>query len=165
MKNRLKRSLARKSRWRHILLAIKPRYLGNYESQIKRCNGSLSGIHARSFRIRHEKSPEAPPSGEITMRSNLFAIKPRYVGNYASQMESYYGTLSGSHGRSFRIRHEKSSDAPLSGEITMMSHPACNRTSLSRKLCITDIMLLWNSIRKSWLLFQNPSWKIDWSSP
>jgi len=36
LKNRLKRPLAEKSRWRHIRLAIKPRYLGNHASQIKR---------------------------------------------------------------------------------------------------------------------------------
>jgi len=29
--------------------------------------------------------------------------------------KSYHGTLSGSHGRSFRIRHEKSPEAPSGG--------------------------------------------------
>jgi len=60
---------AEKSRWRHIQLAIKPRYLGNHESQIKRCNGTLSGSHGRSLRIRHEKSPQAPPGGGLMMTS------------------------------------------------------------------------------------------------
>jgi len=36
VKNRLKRPLVEKSRWRHIQLAIKPRYLGNSASQIKK---------------------------------------------------------------------------------------------------------------------------------
>jgi len=34
---------------------------------------------------------------------------------------------------------------------------ACNKTSLSRKPCIPDEKLLWNAIKKSWSLFQNPS--------
>jgi len=34
MKNRLKRPLAKKQRGRHIRLAIKPRYLGIYATQI-----------------------------------------------------------------------------------------------------------------------------------
>jgi len=97
------------------------------------------------------------------------------------------GTLSGSHGRSFRIRQEKIPEPPPCGKITMMSYPvgnktftirhekspvalpseevtmtsypACNKTSLSRKLCIPDKKLLWNAIRKSRSLFRNPSRK------
>jgi len=107
MKNRLKRPLAAKSRWRHIRLAIIPCYLGNHASQIK----------------------------------------------------IYYGMLSGSRGRSFRIRHEKSPEAPLSWEIMMTSYPVGNETLLSRKLCIPDKKLIWNTIRKSWSHFQNPSCK------
>jgi len=94
-----------------------------------------------------------------------FSIKPRYLGNHASQNKSYYGTLSGSHDRSFRIRHEKSRGAPLGGEITMTSYPACNKTSLSRKRCIADKKLFWNASRKSWPLLQNPTWKIACSAP
>jgi len=45
-------------------------------------------------------------------------------------IKSYYGTLSGSHGLSFRIRHEKSPEAPPGGEITMTSYPVSNNTSL-----------------------------------
>jgi len=66
------------------------------------------------------------------------AIKPRYLRNHASHIKSYYGSLSGSHGRSFRIRHEKSPEALPSVEITMTSYPACNKTSLSRKPRIPD---------------------------
>jgi len=62
----------------------------------------------------------------------------RYLGNHASQIESWYRTLSGSHDRSFRNRHEKLPEAPPSGEITMTSYPACNETSSSRKPCILD---------------------------
>jgi len=56
MKNRMKRPLAEKSPWRHIRLAIKPRYLGNHAFQIKSYHWTLSGSHGRSFGIRHEKS-------------------------------------------------------------------------------------------------------------
>jgi len=182
-KNRLKRPPPEKSRFRHILLAIKPRYLENHASQIKKSYyGILSESHRRSFRIRHENSLKAPPSGDITMtsypacnKSSLsrilcildkkvgmeryqevtfalsesvkkkspeaplveksqwshirLAVKPRYLGNNASHIKSYYGTLSGIHGRSFRIRHKNSPEAPPSGEITMTSYPACNETS------------------------------------
>jgi len=113
MKNRLKRLLAKNSRWRHMPLAIKPRYLGNHASEIK----------------------------------------------------SYYITLSGSHGRCFRICHEKSPEGPRGGEITMTSYPDCNKTSLSRQPCIAHKTLLLITIRKSCSLFQNPSWKIAWSAP
>jgi len=65
----VKTPLVEKSRWHHIRLAVKPRYLGNHASQIKSYNGTLSGNHGRSFRIRHEKLPEVPPSGKITMTS------------------------------------------------------------------------------------------------
>jgi len=70
MKSRLKRLLTEKSPSHHIRLAIKPRFIRNHASQIKlSLYGTLSGSHGRSFRIRHEKSPEAPPGGEITMTS------------------------------------------------------------------------------------------------
>jgi len=83
--------IAEKSWWRHIRLAVKPRYLGNHASQIKSCNGTLSGTYARFFRIRHEKTHEAPPGGEITMTV----------------------------------------------------YPICDKTSLSRKHCIAVKKLLW----------------------
>jgi len=35
------------------------------------------------------------------------AIKLGYLGDHASQIKDYYGTLSGSDGRSIRIRHVK----------------------------------------------------------
>jgi len=62
-KTYVKCPLAEKSLWLHIRLAKKPRYLGNHASQIKSYYGTLSGSHIHSFRIRHEKSPEAPPGG------------------------------------------------------------------------------------------------------
>jgi len=52
-----------------IRRAIKPRYRGNHASQIKSYQGTLLVSHGRSFRIRHENLPAAPPSGEITMTS------------------------------------------------------------------------------------------------
>jgi len=47
------------------------------------------------------------------------AMKPCYLGNYASQIKSYYRTLSGSNGSSFTIHHEKWPEAPQGGEIMM----------------------------------------------
>jgi len=55
---------------------------------------TLSGGHGCSFRIRHEKLPEAspsgeaPPGGQITMTSYPACKKPRYLENHASQMKS-----------------------------------------------------------------------------
>jgi len=104
----------------------------------------------------HLKCPLAKKSW---WRHIWLAIKSCYLRNHASQMKSWYGTLSGSHGRSFRFRHENLPEAPPSRQITMTSYPACNKTSLSNKPCIPDIKLLWNAIRKSWSLFQNSSRK------
>jgi len=165
IKNGLKRPLAEKSRWRHIRLAIKPRNLGNHASQIKSYYWTLSGSHGRTFRIRHEKSREAPPGVEITMTSYPACNKSTSLGNHASQIKSYYWSLSGSNGHSFRIHHKKSPEAPSGGEIMMTSYTAGNKTSLYRKPCILDKKSLWNTMRKSRSLFQNPSWKIAWNAP
>jgi len=106
-----------------------------------------------------------PLAEKSRWRHIRLAIKPRYVGNHASQMKSYYGTLSGSLGCSFRIRQEKSPEALASGEITMTSYPACNNSTSSRKPCIADKKLLLITIKKSWSLFQNPSWKLPGAPP
>jgi len=66
----------------------------------------------------------------------LLAIKPRYLKNHASQIKSYYTTLSGSRGRSFRICLKKSPKVLFSREITMTSYSVGNKTSLSWKPCI-----------------------------
>jgi len=79
---------------------------------------------------------KCPLANKSQWRHIRFEIKCRYLGNHASQKKSYYGTLSESHGRSFRIRHKKSPEAPPGGEITMTSYPACSKISLSRKPCI-----------------------------
>jgi len=162
---------------------MKPCYLGNYASEIKSYWGTLSRSIGRSFKISHKNSPGAPPCREIMMTSVIkhrvkcplaaksrwrhirLSIKLRCLGNYASQINSYYKILWGSNSCSFRISHEKSPDAPPSEEITMTSYPVCNETSLSRKPCIPDEKLLWNAMRKSRSLVQNPSWKISWSDP
>jgi len=81
---------------------------------------------------------KCPLAEKSWWRHIRLAIKPRYIGNHASQMKMYYETLSGSHGRSFRIRYKKSPAVPPTEEITMTSYPACNETSLSRKPCIPD---------------------------
>jgi len=56
-------------------------------SQKKGCYGTLSGSYGRSFRIRQEKSREAPPGGQITMTSYPACKKPRYLENHAAQMK------------------------------------------------------------------------------
>jgi len=84
----------------------------------------------------------------------LLAIKARNLENHVSQIKSYYGSLSESHGRSFRIRHEKSPESLPSGEIRMTSYPVGNKTSFSGKTCIPDKNLLRNTMRKSWSPFQ-----------
>jgi len=141
---------------------MKHRYLGNHASYMKIYHGTLSGSHGCSYRIRQEKSPEAKKS---RWRHIRLAIKPHYLGSHESQIKIYKGTLSGSHGRTFRIRHEKSREAPSGVEIMMTSYPAGNKTSLYQTPCIPDKKLLWNTMRKSWSFFQNPSWKIVWSAP
>jgi len=100
-----------------------------------------------------------PLADKSRWRHNRFKIKPHFLANHASQMNSYYGMLAGIHDHSFRIRYEKSPEAPPGGEITVTSYPACNKTSLSRKPCITHKMYtLRITIRKSCSLFQNPAW-------
>jgi len=47
----------------------------------------------------------------------------------------------------------------------MTSYPAGNKTSQYWKPCIPHKKLLWNSMRKSWLLFQNTSWKLPEAPP
>jgi len=53
-------------------------------------------------------------------------------------IKSYYGTLLGSHVRSFRIRQVKLREATSGGKITMMSYPVGNKISLSRKPNLAD---------------------------
>jgi len=113
--------LAEKSRWRHIRLAMAPRYLGNISSQMKSYWGTLWGSNERSFRIRHRVSPKAPPSGEITMTSYPTFNKTSLSRKSCIPDKRYYETLSGSHGRTFRIRHAKSREDPPGVEITMTS--------------------------------------------
>jgi len=105
-----------------------------------------------------------PLAEKSRWRHIRLAIQSRYLAIYASHITSYYEKLSGSHGRSFRIRHEKSRKAPPGVDITITSYPACNKSTLSRKPCIAYKKLQLIIIRKSWSLFQNPSWKIAWSA-
>jgi len=100
--------------------------------------GTLSGNHGRFFRIRHVKSSDVSLGWPVNVSSytvvfiliiysatflgtnSVSVLMCRkavnqsisYRGNHKSQIKSYYGTLSGSRGRSFRIRHEKSLEAP-----------------------------------------------------
>jgi len=98
MWNGAKRPLAEKSRWLHIRLVIKPRYLGNHASQIIRYYGTLLRSQGCFFRFSQYNLRFAPPG----WRKIQLAIKPRFLGKNASHIKSYYGTLSGSHGRSFK---------------------------------------------------------------
>jgi len=149
MKNCPKRPLAEKSRWRHIRLAIKSRYLGNHAFQIKSCYGTLSGSHGFSFIIRHEKSPEAPPGGGLTITS-CPVDNTTPLSRKPCMVKSCYGSLTGSHGHSIRIRHEKVCAAFPGGGLTMKSCPVGNKTSISQKPCIADKKSLWITIMKSW---------------
>jgi len=80
MTNRLKRPLAEKSQLRHI----------------------------RFKKTSFSRKP-CIPDKKLNMeryREVMFARLESAV-NHASRINSYYGTLSGNHGRSFRIRHKK----------------------------------------------------------
>jgi len=74
-----------------------------------------------------ENCLKRPPGEEITMTTYPACKKTRYLGHQASQINNYYGTLLGSHARSFKIRPEKSLEAPPGGEITMTSYPDSNK--------------------------------------
>jgi len=70
---------------------------------------------ALSESVRHDKVRAAPPGGEIKMSSYPVGNKTSFSRKPCIRDESYYGTLSGSHGRSFRIRYEKSHEASPGG--------------------------------------------------
>jgi len=103
----VKRPLAEKSRWPHIRLAIKPLNIGNHASQLKVTMESYQEVMVALSESVMKNRLKRPLAEKSRWRDILLAIKPRYLGNDASQMKFYYGTLWGSHGRSFRIRHEK----------------------------------------------------------
>jgi len=68
-------------------------------------------------RVRHEKSPEAPLGGGLTMTSYPVSNNTSLSRKTCIQIKSYFGTLSGSHGRSSRIRRVKSPEASLGGKL------------------------------------------------
>jgi len=96
------------------LYAIKPRYLGNHASQIKSYYGSLSGSHGRNFKMGYKNRLSAPWRRTDDDVISGLQLYPYTLGNHASQIKSDYGTLTRSHGRSLRIRHEKCVQRPLS---------------------------------------------------
>jgi len=116
MKIHVKRPLAEKWWRRHIRLATKPRYLGNHASYIKSYYGTLWGSHGRSFRSHHKNRLKHPLAEKSWWRHIRLAISLRYIGNHAPQIKSYYGTLWGSHGRSFRIHHDNCLKRPLAAK-------------------------------------------------
>jgi len=126
---------------------------------------TLLESHGPSFRIRHEKSPEAPLVDKSRWRHIRLAIKHLYLKNHASQITIYYWSLSGSHDRSFELRHKKSTEAFPGGGQTTTSYPVGNTTSLSGKQCMVAKKLLWIVNWKPWSLFQNPSGKSVCSVP
>jgi len=103
-----------------------PRHLGNHASQIKSYYETLPGSHGHSFRVRYENRVKLPWWKQITMISYPVSNQTSSFGNHALQLRSYYERLSESHGRSFRIRHEKVRAVPPVGGLTMTSC-ACNR--------------------------------------
>jgi len=134
IKNRLKRILAEDGRLRHIWLAIKPHYLANHASQIKSYYGTLLGSPDHSYRIRHGKSPETPPGSKITMTSYPACNKTSLSRKPCIRDKNLLWTLWGSHGRSFRIRHEISHETPPGGGLTMTSCPIGNKTCISETM-------------------------------
>jgi len=95
MWNIVNQPLAEKSRWRHIRLALKPRYLGNRASKIRNCNVTLLGSRGRSSRIGHEHVSATPPGGGLTMMWYLVGIKTSLFWKHTSQLKSCWSlTLS-----------------------------------------------------------------------
>jgi len=155
-------------KWSQLAITTQNKMSNNTATVRDKRNVSMNHDNETGVALSHSVNTtcvKRPLAEKSRWRHIRLAIKPRYLGNHASQMKSYYGTLSGSYGRSFRMRHEKSPKALHGGKLTMTSYPACNKTSLSRKPCISDKKLLLITIRKSWSLIQNPSWKIARSVP
>jgi len=122
-----KRPLAEKSRWRHIRLAIKPRYLRCHASQIKSYHGIIIGSHVLSFRICHKKLPKAPPSGEITMMTSYPPCNKTSLPRKPCIPDIKLPCNTIRKSWSFRICCEKTREAPLVEEITMTLYLACKK--------------------------------------
>jgi len=123
-------------------LAIKPCYLGNHSSQIK-----SSMDRNQKFLVAFSESVmkncvKRPLAEKLRCCHVRLAIKLRYLGNHASEIKSYCGTLSGINGCSSIIRHETLREVP-GGGLTNMTYPVGKTTSLSRKLCIVAKPLPW----------------------
>jgi len=112
-------------------LSWKPAY------QIKSYYGTLSKSHCHSFRIRQKKGVQRPLAEDLLWRHILLAMKPHYLWNHASQIKSYYGSLSCSHGQSFRIRHEKVRATPPCGGLTVIS--GWQKNPLIKKLIVNGV--------------------------
>jgi len=145
MKNCLKRPLAEKSRWRHIRFEIKPRYLGNHASQMKSYNGTRSGSHDHFFRIPPLMTSYPAWNKNIVLSET---IHPRQNISMERNQEVMVA-LSES---VIKNRLKRSL-----AEKSRWHH--IRLTIKPRKSCISDKKLLWNAVRKSWSLFQNPVMK------
>jgi len=110
-----------------------------------------------SFRLRQQNLCKRRLAKNSRWRHIRLAIKPCYLGNQASRIKNYYGTLSRS--LFHNLSRKKVRAAPPGRGLIMTSHPACNKTSLSRKPCIAYNKLRYINISKSWSIFHNSSWK------
>jgi len=118
------------------------------------------------FQISSTNLCEIPAAEKSRWRHIRFVIKPRYISRKPCIADKtlLWITIRKSW-LLFQNPSKKVRAALPSGQLKMTSYPAGNKTSLSRKPCIADKKLLWITIRKSWSLFQNLSWKIAWSAP
>jgi len=103
---------------------------------------------SESVMKNHAKRPLAEKWQQTPIR---LAIKSCYLGNHASQIKSYCGTLSRSHGRSFRIRHDKKL---ISDSAIKKSADTLAKFTSEKWLWIT-IVKSWSSFYRLWRFFFN----------
>jgi len=98
IKNRLKLPLAEDWRWRHVRLAIKPHYLANHASRIKFTMERYREVMVPLSESMMKNRVKHPMAEDWRWRHVRLAMKHCYLGNHASQIKSYYGSLSWSLG-------------------------------------------------------------------
>jgi len=105
--------------------------------------------------ITLRRSPALPNLVRIRWAVEKKVTGPVYVAPY---MLNNFETVRSTQNMSINHDYESSMNYDYESGVAL-SDTACNKTSLSRKPYIRVKQLLWNAIRKSWSLFQNPSWK------
>jgi len=125
----------------------------------------LSGSHGRSFRIRHQKLPEAPPCGEIRMTPYLVGNKTLLSRKPCIRDEKLLRNVIRKYGRFIGIRQENLPEVLPSGEITIRHICLAIKPRYLGNYASQNTKLLMNAIRKYWSLFQNQSRKFAWSAP